>query len=366
VEDLNPSMWNVPVKIDSKYMQLLGNPIMTIKKKLTLGIIVALAVTVLVLYGLLVQVFNRGFGAVEKIDAQQNVERVVRIFDANVKTLEDIVVSWSQWDESYLYLLGKNPAFIQKNVTPNTYQTIKATILCFVDAAGKMAYQGSYDASLQPLPIPQSLTTLLVSGSPLLQHIGPTDVRRGFLFLDGKPYLIAIAPVVNSNADSSIAGTMALLRAFNEEEVRHLSEVTKLKLAFSAAGSGASNDSIRFLSEDTLLVATTIPDIFGKARLNASIEIPRLVHRQGQTTIHYLLIGLVIMGIILVLLTMLLIHAIVVRRIRKLSLEVTERRDSLDFGTPVACSGKDEIGSLAHTINGMLSHVNTVLQKLSQ
>jgi adenylate cyclase len=339
---------------------------MTIRKKLTLGIIVSLAVTILVLYGLLVQVFNRGFGAVEKLDAQQNVERVVRAFDANVKTLNDIVQGWAQWDESYNYLLGKNPAFIEKNVTPATFQTIKTNILCFIDRTGKIVYQGSYDSLLQPMTVPESLRTMLDSRSLLLQHKDLLDIKKGLLLVDGKPYIAVVAPVVNSALDSSIAGTMVALRLFDDREILHLSDVTKLKLAFSPEKSGASSDLIRFLSEDALLAETTIQDIFGKARLAVSIEIPRLVHKQGQTTIRTLLLCLVGMGCVLVLLTTMLINSIVVRRIRKLSQEVAQRRDSLEFGTPVVCSGKDEIGNLAQTINGMLGHVNAVLQKLSQ
>jgi sensor domain CHASE-containing protein len=340
---------------------------MTIRKKLTFGIIVSLAVTILVLYGLLVHVFNKGFGAVEKIDAQQNVERVIRAFDADVETLSDIIVqSWAQWDESYNYLRGKNPEFIKKNVTPATFQTIKTNILLFIDGTGRIAYQGAYDALLQPMTVPKSLQSLLASGSPLLQHKDLADIKKGFLSLDGSPYLVVVAPVVNSALDSNIAGTLVALRLFDDAEVQHLSKITKLKLTFSPGKSGALSDSIRLLSDDTLLASTTIPDIFAKAHLAASIEIPRLVHKQGQTTIHMLLLCLVGMGCVLVLLTTMLINSIVVRRIRKLSLEVIQRRDSLEFGTPVACSGKDEIGSLAQTINGMLSHVNTVLQKLSQ
>lgn len=339
---------------------------MTISKKLTLGIIASLAVMILVLYGLLVQVFNRGFGAVEKIDAQQNVERVVRAFDANVRTLSDIVQGWAQWDESYNYLLGKNPDFIKKNVTPSTFQTIKANILLFIDGTGRMAYQGACDSSQQPMTVPESLRALLASGSPLLKHKGLLDIKRGFLFVDGRPYIAVVAPVVNSALDSGIAGTMVALRLFNEEEVQHLSEVTKLKLTFSPGKAGASSDLIRLLNDDTLLAETAIPDIFGQARLIASIKIPRLVHQQGQKTIRTLLLSLIGMGFLLVLVTTMLINSIVVRRIRILSHEVIQRRDSLEFGTPVVCGGKDEIGSLAQTINGMLSHVNTVLQKLSQ
>jgi adenylate cyclase len=340
---------------------------MTIRRKLTLGIIASLAVTILVLYGLLGQVFNRGFGAVEKIDAQQNAERVVRAFDANVRILNDIIVQgWAQWDESYNFLLGRNPEFIKKNVTPATFQTIKTNILFFIDGAGKIAYQGAYDSSLQSMKVPESLRALLVSGSPLLRHKNPGDVKKGFLFVDGKPYIAVVAPVVNSAVDSGIAGTMVALRLFDEAEVKHLSDVTRLKLAFSPGKYGAPHDSIRLLSEDMLLAETTIPDISGKARLTASIEIPRLVHRQGRTTIHTLFLCLIGMGCILVLLIAVLINGMVVRRIRRLSLEVIQRRDSLEFGTPVVCSGKDEIGSLAQTINGMLGHVNTVLQKLSQ
>jgi sensor domain CHASE-containing protein len=340
---------------------------MTIRKKLTIGIIASLAVTILVLYGLLAQVFNRGFGAVEKIDAQQNVERVVRAFDANVRTLNDIIAqSWAQWDESYNYLLGKNPDFIKKNVTPATFQTIKTNILLFIDGTGRIAYQGAYDSSLKPMAIPASLRALLVSGSPLLQHKDLLDIKKGFLFVDGQPYIVVVAPVVNSALDSNIAGTLMALRLFNDAEVQHLSEVTKLKLTFSPGKAGASSDQIRLLNDDTLLAETAIPDIFGQARLTASIEIPRLVHKQGQKTIHTLLLSLVGMGCLLVLVTTMLINRIVIRRIRVLSHEVIQRRDSLEFGTPVVCSGKDEIGSLAQTINGMLSHVNTVLQKLSQ
>lgn len=339
---------------------------MSINRKLTLGIVLSLAVTVLILYGLLAQVFLRGFGAVERMDARQNVDRVVRAFNGNIETLNDIVVSWSQWDDSYAFILGKNPSFIKANVTPNTYETIKVNILLFFDKTGKLVYQGAVDSSMRPIPVPDSVLAMLAPGSFLLQHKGPGDAKKGFLVLDGQPYLVAASPIVNSSADSEVGGTMAVLRLFDEAEVAHLSEITKLKLSFTPATSPASRESIRLLSEDTLLASTAIPDVFGKNGLTASAEIPRLVHKQGQATIHYLLLCLIVMGCALVLVTIVLTHILVIRRVKRLSSEVAQRRDSLEFSTPVVCNGKDEIAGLARTINGMLAHVDTVLQKLSQ
>jgi sensor domain CHASE-containing protein len=338
---------------------------MRIGKKISLGIAVSFILTIVILYGLLNKVFLQGFGAVEQLDTRHNVERVVRAFHGNIATLKDIMSAWYQWDDSYRYLLGKNPAFVKENITPNTFTTMKINFLFLAKEDASILYKAAYGSSGRPIPIPEEISSLIAPGSILTSHRNHTDIKTGILMAGGKPYIVVSAPVIDSNGNSKIAGTLAVFRSFDSSEIQHLSEVTKLHLAFEPVRSQTPGDSIEVLNSDKLIAHTIIADINGHNALGASIEMPRPVFKQGQTTIRYLLGSLVAMGGLLIALTLILLNRIVIRRTTKLSLEVSQRRDSLDFGTPTTIQGRDEIAVLAQIVNGMMKHVHSIIQKYS-
>lgn len=52
---------------------------------------------------------------------------------------------WAAWNEAWLYLQDKNPAFVSNNLTVETWINNKLYLLSYIDMEGNVKFSGCYD-----------------------------------------------------------------------------------------------------------------------------------------------------------------------------------------------------------------------------
>ena len=81
---------------------------------------------------------------------------------------------------------------------------------------------------------------------------------------------------------------------------------------------------------------------------------PRIIHKEGQATLRYLLISLFVIAFVFSLVTIVLLEKSVLRRLTRLSNDVRQIASAGNFSRRVSPIGSDELSNLACEINGML------------
>jgi hypothetical protein len=79
---------------------------------------------------------------------------------------------------------------------------------------------------------------------------------------------------------------------------------------------------VRELSEETIAGYTIIKDIYGKPAVLMRVDIPRRIYKQGQVSIRYLAVSLLIVGLVLVAATLLILEKLILSRLFRLSADV--------------------------------------------
>ncbi len=332
-----------------------------------------LAVLLVALYAASRFIILDRFLSLENDIARQNVERGVNALMARQAQLGLLVTDWANWDDAYDFVADPGEAFIQSNLTPETFANQGLDAILFFDADGGLVW-GRFRAPGQPESgeLPTALRETFESAVQRLFHGGDGAAREGILMLPQGAYLAAIHPILKSDATGPRRGYLLMASQFGDAEMSRLSQITRLDLSFvpvaEAAQDTATTEALRGIDGPEPVVRTfpnetetagyaLIRDLFGAPALLLSMTMPRDIYRQGQDMLHYTLAVIFLAGLVFALVLLAFLERRVISRLGILegqSRAIGIRREG---ERRVALSGNDELARLSDSINDMLDRL---------
>jgi HD-GYP domain-containing protein (c-di-GMP phosphodiesterase class II)/sensor domain CHASE-containing protein len=330
----------------------------------------AVACLLLTLYVISSNILLQGFAKLEDQDIRQDAERATKATNALLATLDSKAGDWANWDDSYAFVVDQNPAFLSDNAGDKTFAELHINLLAFARMTGRIIFAREYDLQYDvTLPLSPVFQQSLPSNHPFLSPSDISGGKTGILMLPRGPLLVAAKPVLTSQGKGPVRGVLMMGRYFDESVIKQLADQTSESLSiesfddpelpadFSPARAAIAQRGgvfVQSLSDETIAGYTVMKDIYDRPALLLRVEMPRVIHAQGQVTARYLFISLLIIGIIFGVAAQLLaskwINALAARQneVRSLALinEITHSAaSSLDFrGTMQMLA--DELGKL--------------------
>lgn len=327
--------------------------------------IVALSITffVLVIYLVGSKVLINDYLEIEKEGAQRNLERIEDAIKNSTTQLEVKISDWAVWDDSYKFVKDQNKAFIKSNLSVVSLQNLQVYGVIFYNASGKLVYHVYDDTDTAYA----SAIEEYLSGHPdILKHTSTAGSRIGIVALKNSNFLVASKPIVTSNGDGPIAGTLVFVKKFGSEEAKNLSELTHIDLKMHPFGSQEPTITdikqnllrqpfvVQYQSENVIVGHALLKDISNEPAIVVEIQMERKVYLQGkQTTFYFMIIAglfIVFFGIVMIV----LIEKTIIQRLTLVKKQTFEIGKSKDLSKRIAVTGDDEISSLSRSINTML------------
>jgi sensor domain CHASE-containing protein/signal transduction histidine kinase/HAMP domain-containing protein len=375
---------------------------MTLRNKTLAFIGLTLLVLLMVLFSITRSILQTGFKKVEKDlitgfstieleDAQRNVSRVLDGLKMKIDNLSVKASDWARWDDTYKFIVDHNKTFIESNLVPDGLISLKINAILLYNLKGELVVGIGLDLDKgEEAPISENLRAILTPSSPLIKFASPEEVKSGLILLKEGPLMFASLPILKSDATGPVRGAIIFARYLDSVEFDNLSSITHLSIAhcrvdqngipgdFQTAQASLSPDKpilINPLDEKTISGYTQVSDLFDKAALLLRVDIPRDIHKQGIRTVSQirernkitllsLVVSILVSGMVLGLVILLLLERLVLSRIGRLSYKTVEIGATGDFSGRVEEDGKDEIYSLASSINKMLSALSRTHQEI--
>ncbi len=354
---------------------------MSIRKRTALLILTTLCGLVGLLYGIARTVLEDGFLLLEQREAHINVERVRNALDEQLNFIASKAQDWAVWDDTYKFVQDHNAAYIESNISENTLSNLKIHMLVIVNNKNEIvqAIQNMNPEVPAMQPITPNVERLIKAGTLFVTHGANTDTHKGLVILPEGPLLVVSKPIVPTNVEGEIKGTLIFAKFVDAATVARLSEVTKLPIevktreqasefpsfdqAFKLLTS-ASPSRLEAASPELLHGFTLFHDVEQKPALVLRIDMPREVLKQGRHTIETMILAIISAGLIFGLIIFGLLEKTVVARILNLSRTVTRISASSRSKDRVQDQGRDEIRFLADSINGMLNTIDERNQQI--
>jgi diguanylate cyclase (GGDEF)-like protein/PAS domain S-box-containing protein len=327
----------------------------TVRVKATLITTLTIGGLIAALYATSRAILLESFSRLESRTAASNLGRARDAILEELKGLDATCADWAYWDETYAFAGNGNRAYVEANLMESALANLQANVMLFLDASGRVVYGTGFDLGRErKTPLPSGLLEHFTPGSLLLQD-RETGEASGIVSLPQGFLLLSARPVLKSDRKGPVAGTLAFGRYL---DIEHTSAVTHLTLTTARAlgqDEGLPHwGAVRPLGADEIVSSGVLDDIYGKPGLVLSVTMPRAIYQHGRTTVFYLLLSLIAVGLVSELVAYALLDRAVLVRLSRLSAGVRHVAETGNAAERLNMPGRDELADLADGINAML------------
>ncbi|MBI5117502.1 HAMP domain-containing protein [Candidatus Poribacteria bacterium] len=353
---------------------------MSLRKKILLILLVIMTLYIGLDYGIQRLVIYPSFLELEKDEAGKDMQRCVEALRKEIQHLDAFVHDWSAWDDTYKFVEDRNQAYIEANLVPTAFSINKLNLIYICNMKGEVVWGKILNPETEePMQIWDFPTDSFPPGHTLLKHESIDDSVEGILMTEAGPMMIASRPIVTSNDEGPIRGSIMMGRLLDRDFVKTLSLQTRVTLelwplrnepmplperVFLTHLTGRNPVAINYLDEKSLQIRTTFPDINETPALLLRADIPRNIAARGTATTRYATLSALAIGLIMLSVMLALLGKAVISPIEKLTNHAIAIGKSSDLSARISSARKDELGTLAREFDGMVQRLSETRQKL--
>jgi diguanylate cyclase (GGDEF)-like protein/PAS domain S-box-containing protein len=348
---------------------------MNLRKRTILLLSLTLFGSWVVLYLLSSVSLLNSFASLDDRETRQNVERVRETLAARIDNFTAALNDWANWDDAVTFVEQPQPDFIATNIADLTFSNLGLNAVIFLDQSGRVVYSQGFDLQAGvKVPVSSDLLAHLSHAGSLWPLIQQDLNIHGILPLSEGPMLIACQPILNSQAEGPSHGTLLFGQYLDAPTLAQLSQTIHVTFNLQPVGAapqlpadseaaralvalGAGSVHIQAVNNNLVAGYTLIDDYMGHPFWLVRVDRLREIYRQGQATLQFFLIQLLVIGVVFSGATLLLLEGTVLARLSRLGARVSQIGAHGDFSNRVTVEGQDEIAHLAETINQTLDHL---------
>lgn len=302
----------------------------------------------------------------------QNLDRAQLALSSDIDQLNSTETDWASWNDTYFFIKDRNQNYISANLDTETLTNLRLNLILLIDSSGQPVFIRilNLDTKME-LPVPKNfLKDLFKKGALVCRN--ESDMFKGIVLLPEGSLLISSQPILTSEGNGPVRGTLIMGR-YLDSELKRLSDMTKLPLIsqrindsnissdFAAAQSSilmGKSVFVNSLSKNSIAGYALIKDVYGDPALILRVDQPRDIYRQGQSAVYYFSIYTILIGLIFAIVIIFLLDKTFLSRIARLILDVRNIGLSGDASIRIPVIGKDELSSLSCNINDMLDKID--------
>ena len=333
------------------------------------------------------------FLRMEEHQAMQDLQRVRFALENEVDHLDRVCWDWAAWDDTYVFVSSRDAEYVDSNLVLSTFLDNRINLIYFFDTQGRLVWGGSHELSEgQPLPLAlfaQSLQPGILTLSPL-SPAGPNYAElklSGILSTEHGPLLLSARPVLTSDNEGPVRGTLIMGRLLDKDLSVELISRTRLEFSFLSLGEMPDKQRQLFLadsqlsnfdkSDEKILVTSQVySDLTGKPAFLLRVQSPRLFIQTINLAMHHVVLSLALAGLVFLGLMSTLLQRIVIGPLQRLTGHARAIGEGGGMSARLELKRRDEIGQLAGEFdlmmaeieqkNAELAEANAELQRISQ
>jgi PAS domain S-box-containing protein len=324
-------------------------------------------------------VLQQSYENIEIKEVRGDIEQVEFAIDSELSDLDSTLRDWAEWDDTYYFIEENNSAYIRDNFQKDTFTTLDLNFVFLINRSNSVVFSEAYNKTTDDLePVSSQLLEAVIRNNPAYKFQSPDadSSTKGIMFVDGKPMVLSIRPVLKSDGTGPAAGTMIMGRILDETRIERISKITGAGVTFidpiiipedpqlrsiKARFDEGYPDVIQPLSPDSVVAYIQKSELNDTQRSYfIQIAEPRIIYQSGLSTVLSFLIIVIIAVIVFGALGLFLIDRMVLSRISIITNDV----QAINFGEKnrriTEVQGDDELTQLSVAINRMLEQISHV------
>lgn len=305
----------------------------------------------------------------ENQNVVQNVSMVSSTLSSKIDSLGTLCNDWADWDETYQFAQDQNQDYIERNLNDSSLNNIQINLFMIVNPYRQVIFSKAADQTYSSeISLPADFVAK-ISNSMLVSDNNSPSTASGILMLAGSPLLVAARPILTSSAQGPIMGTLIMGCFLDSSSISSIAQTTGLSITMLASdytnfptdvqnaiksSDNGSSTFVQIIDNSSIAGYKIYADIYGQPAFVLRVDSPRQIYIEGQKTLAYLHISLLLMSIGFFFIFLFIIKKTILNRMTDLSNKVTRIGSEGNASQRVTIPGKDELSGLADNINGML------------
>jgi len=337
---------------------------MKIQHKLTLTNIVTMLILAIAISSISYFIITKSYNNLEDKNLDTNINRLNKIIAREHGVLESTAADWAVWDDTYYFVKGENPKYIDANLNDATLGNLGIDFMVFLNGSGKLFY--SYIKQSMQNKNPE---LSIVSNTNLLEK----EKITGIIDSKSSPMMVSSSYILKSDGSGSSVGILIMgYYLTNLSKIENQMQVpldlinyndfsnANIKLELQNRGLYIEKHEKKM---DIYILLKTLDD-FPAAIIKATFE--RDIYFQGKMMLNMFLTIVWIISLASILSISILNYIFsqnITKPLAKLT-EATKKISKGDLNAEIEVNSKDEIGELAHSFARMAQDIKAYQKKL--
>ena len=230
-----------------------------------------------------------GFIHIEAEDAKEHIERVAAALNYETSLVDSACTDFSASDDTYRFIKDGNADFIKLNLTDAVLSKLKIDFVSIILLDGEEIFSKTIDNKSKSFEPYKALKPYLFDGAALVSVEGGV---KGLLVAGDTAVIISSRPIRTSEGKGPVSGVLIMGRMLDNEEMMHLSALTRIPLTMRLYKSPSQEQSaepkikIQRPDLDSLNVSYLFKDINTKPIFTLSAKIDRKIYQEGVKTVR--------------------------------------------------------------------------------
>jgi two-component sensor histidine kinase/sensor domain CHASE-containing protein len=325
------------------------------------------------------------FLALERDEAQKDLERSVQALKREIHHLDSLAHDWSTWNDTYRFVRAPFEDYVRSRPILSALLKDSVNLIYICDTDGRVIWRKGYGLeTVEELRLADFPKYELPTASPRMTNktgSGPiSEVNLAGVFMsEFGPMLIASRPILIGYSKGPIRGVFVIGRLLRDYVVKDLADQTNVNFRIIPIPTGAVPDTIKEItnrltsespywieveSDEHLQIFTTFPDINGDAALLMGARVSRKISARGSTTIRFILIATMASAVVVLIVMLFLLQRTILEPITNLTYHALSVGYSGDLSTRIPMHRPDEIGVLAMGFYEMVTKLRKIQEGL--
>ena len=304
------------------------------------------------------------FVELDKVNATRNADRIISVLEQRASSLEAINIEYSRWDDTYYFMQGQIPTYLEDNFFDSAMEHSNVTLGQIYDLEGKMVF----NKVVRPAHYSEQVKSSVVQANipDYYKKPDPNGVlRTGIAPTSAGLMLLASAPIVKNDSSGAAAGAFVFGVLMDERFIREVENEIQVEFdiwdldnsvipqavlgSWQSLSDSNTIETRDYISSYRLLEYPSVGSRF-LLRTKTPTEISA-IGRQAMIVAEY---GAIALGIIIVIILAVALRKLFTNPLIRLKNSVLEIGRSGRYNGELATSNDDEIGVLSREIHKTL------------
>ena len=313
------------------------------------------------------------FGYIEKEKEQRivkNFQALDYMLEKEENNLQNLLVDWGQWDDTYDFINQLNQEYIDSNLSEDTIRDLNLQNVIYLNNDREIVY--SQEIGMQEDDSKAIVEKLLLND----ENFNKTNTKRtGLLFSKGKVYIVGTLPITSSDKQAQSNGTIIMTREINDELLNYIEKIVPVKLMFRETQQEKfdQKDKIDYINSDDGIITykkekseanKTIKDINGQDSIIIKITDMGYSNEQIIYFLKEFIFQFLCLIAVIMIFDIIVINRYILKRLFKFTEFMEKVAETKNTKLIVNMPGKDEFSKLAYATNKMLSELDSANEEI--